>query len=111
MFVRKDRPSDGVVGKYLFFSESVAKLSLVAWKCLVDGRFPRAHLSPSNGAADRLLCVFWTGPEMDCDLHNRFRGTSGVLYRGWKQDGEPARRKKPAPVGYVKRRRGSGYGW
>lgn len=110
-FVRRGAAPSVVRGKYLFFSQSVAQLALVVWRCLVDGDFVRACISPPPKApfGDRLLCLFWSDSGRDAELHNRFRPMVGLAFRGWKHDGEVSQRRVLIPKRYVRRSRGNPY--
>ena len=83
------KPSYGITGKYLFFSESKERLFEIAKNEILDYDFHRAKVNNSlrDSNTDYVLCLYYSDDSRKFELAERYRDKfSDVKYRYWKSD-------------------------
>jgi hypothetical protein len=83
------KPSYGITGKFLFFSESKERLVEIAKNEILEHDFHVAKVNNSlrDSNTDYVLCLYYFDDSRKYELAKRYRDKfSDVKYRYWKSD-------------------------
>ena len=83
------KPSYGITGKFLFFSESKERLVEIAKNEILEHDFHVAKVNNSlrDSNTDYVLCLYYSDDSRKYELAERYRDKfSDVKYRYWKSD-------------------------
>ncbi len=83
------KPSYGITGKFLFFSESKERLVEIAKNEILEHGFHVAKVNNSlrDSNTDYVLCLYYFDDSRKYELAKRYRDKfSDVKYRYWKSD-------------------------
>ncbi len=87
-FVKNERPTYAITGKYLFFSVDREILIRIAVDELTTGGFHRAKV-PMEGkklSAEYVLCLYYSDDSCRRELAEKYRNHRDLKYRYWKSD-------------------------
>jgi len=83
------KPSYGITGKYLFFSESKERLFEIAKNEILDYDFHLAKVNNNllGSHTEYILCLYYHDDSCKFELAERYREKdSDIKYRYWKSD-------------------------
>ncbi len=77
-----------VLGKYLFFSKSIAVLETIMIEEMENGGFWKAKINTDQHKIgdEYVLCLYYTDDSRKYELANKYKNNPELKYRYWKSD-------------------------
>jgi len=90
-----EKPSYGITGKYLFFSEDKDKLLEIATNEIENHGFHHAKINESllEGQTEHVLCLYYKDDSRKNEIAERNKQEYKVKYRYWKNDSDTLKGK------------------
>jgi hypothetical protein len=90
-----EKPSYGITGKYLFFSEDKDKLLEIATNEIENHGFHHAKVNESllEGQTEHVLCLYYKDDSRKNEIAERNKQEYKVKYRYWKNDSDTLKGK------------------
>ena len=82
----RTKDTNGIMGKYLFFSNYKNTLEVIAKNEINNHRFNIGKISVNARNGSHVLCLYWFDDTRKNELAERYMSYPNIQYRFWKTD-------------------------